>query len=69
MSKIERMIQESKAFKLVSREFQDKDTIVKINGGNIGGKAVIMVAGPCSVENEQQVLEAAIAVKKSGARS
>jgi len=68
MSGIEKMIQESKAFKLVSREFQDKDTLIKINGVTIGGKAIVMIAGPCSVENEQQVIEAAIAVKKSGGR-
>jgi 3-deoxy-7-phosphoheptulonate synthase len=68
MSEIEKMILESKAFKLVSREFKEEDTLIKINGVTIGGKAIVMVAGPCSVENEQQVIEAAIAVKKSGGR-
>lgn len=69
MSEIERMIHESQAFKLVSREFQDQeqDTIVKVNGVAIGGKAVVVVAGPCSVENEKQIMETAKAVKKSGA--
>ena len=68
MSKIERMIQESQAFKLVSREFQEQDTIVKVNDVAIGGKAVVVVAGPCSVENEKQIMETARAVKKSGAK-
>lgn len=68
MSEIEKKISESKDFKLVSREFQEKDTIIKIDGITLGGKTIIMVAGPCSVENEQQVLEAAIAIKKSGAK-
>lgn len=68
MSKIERMIQESQAFKLVSREFREQDTIVNVNGVEIGGKAIVMVAGPCSVENEKQIMETARAVKKSGAK-
>ena len=68
MSEIEKKISESKDFKLVSREFQEKDTIIKIDGITLGGKEIIMVAGPCSVENEQQVMEAAVAIKKSGAK-
>lgn len=68
MSKIERMIQESQAYRLVSREFQEQDTIVKVNSVTIGGKTVVVVAGPCSVENEKQIMETAKAVKKSGAK-
>ena len=68
MSKIERMIQESQKFRLVSRDFQEQDTLVRIKGIVIGGNTVVVAAGPCSVENEKQVLEAAIAVKKAGAK-
>lgn len=68
MSDIERMIQESKAYKLVSREFHEEDTLIKVNGITIGGKKIIMIAGPCSVENEVQVIETAKSVKQSGAR-
>ena len=67
MSEIERITRESNAFKLVSREFHQEDTVIKVNGVTIGGKKIIMMAGPCSVENEFQVLETAKAVKKSGA--
>jgi 3-deoxy-7-phosphoheptulonate synthase len=67
MSEIERMTLESEAFKLVSRAFHKEDTVIKTNGVTIGGKKITMVAGPCSVENEFQVLETAKAVKKSGA--
>ncbi|MFC1749561.1 3-deoxy-7-phosphoheptulonate synthase [Pseudomonadota bacterium] len=67
MSEIERITRESNAFKLVSREFHREDTVIKVNGVTIGGKKIIMMAGPCSVENEFQVLETAWAVKKSGA--
>jgi len=68
MSEIEQMIKKTQEFKLVSREFQKHDTIVKINGVEIGGKSIIVIAGPCSVENEKQVLETAKSVKKSGAK-
>jgi 3-deoxy-7-phosphoheptulonate synthase len=68
MSEIERMIKELKAFKLVSREFQHEDTLVEVNGVTIGGETIVVVAGPCSVENERQILEAATFVKKSGAK-
>jgi len=68
MSDIERMIQESKAYKLVSREFHEDDTLIKVNGITIGGKKIIMIAGPCSVENEIQLIETAKAVKRSGAQ-
>ena len=57
----------SKPFKLASREFNPVDTIISINGVNIGGNQVIMIAGPCSVENREQLLSTAIAIKDAGA--
>ena len=68
MSDIERMIKESKAYKLVSREFHEENTLIKVNGITIGGKTIVVIAGPCSIENEVQVIETAKAVKQSGAR-
>jgi len=58
-----------KPYKLVSREIRSEDTIVKINDKiKIGGKSrVAVIAGPCSVENEAQIIEIAEAVKKAGA--
>jgi 3-deoxy-7-phosphoheptulonate synthase len=60
-----------KPFKLVSREFKKEDTIVDIgNGVNIGASAPIcVIAGPCSVESRDQIVETAEAVKKAGARA
>ncbi len=43
-------------------------TIIKVNGINIGGEQIIIMAGPCSVESEEQMLLAAHAVKKAGAQ-
>jgi len=68
MSDIEKKISESQGFKLVSRDFKPRDTIIKVDDVEIGGDNVVMVAGPCSVENQEQTIEAARAVKESGAK-
>lgn len=57
-----------KPYKLVSREFQKENTIVEINGIKIGGKEIVVIAGPCSVESEEQLMKTALAVKKAGAK-
>ncbi len=60
-----------KPFKLVSREFKKEDTVVNIGGGvHIGASAPIcIIAGPCSVESKDQIVETAEAVKKAGAKA
>ena len=58
----------SKPYKLVSREFRQEDSIVRIAGVPVGGEEVIMIAGPCSVESRDQILETALAVKEAGAK-
>ena len=57
-----------KPYKLASREFRPKNTIAKIAGIDIGGSQVVVMAGPCAVESEEQVFQTAEAVKKAGAR-
>ena len=54
--------------KLASREFKPTDTIVKVGDVEIGGDELVVMAGPCSVESREQVLETAHAVKAAGAR-
>jgi 3-deoxy-7-phosphoheptulonate synthase len=62
------VIHVSKPYKLVSRDFHPKNTIVKIGGVEIGeGRRPVVVAGPCAVESEAQIIRTAIAVKKAGA--
>jgi 3-deoxy-7-phosphoheptulonate synthase len=56
-----------KPYKLASREFKPKDTRVNCGGVEIGGERIIVIAGPCAVESETQLMEAARAVKKAGA--
>jgi len=56
-----------KPYKLASREFHPQSSIVNVNGVEIGGQRIIIMAGPCAVESEQQLMETAKAVKKLGA--
>ncbi|MBI2859436.1 MAG: 3-deoxy-7-phosphoheptulonate synthase [Chloroflexi bacterium] len=56
-----------KPYKLAAREFHPQDTVVNIGGIPIGGKRVIVMAGPCAVESEEQLRETAKLVKKAGA--
>jgi len=65
---VEEIIRIMKPYKLASREFKDFDTIVKVKGVIIGGKEVVVMAGPCVVENEKQIFETAQQVKAAGAK-
>jgi 3-deoxy-7-phosphoheptulonate synthase len=56
-----------KPYKLASREFRPRDTLVECGGVKIGGKRIIVIAGPCAVESEGQLMQAARAVKEAGA--
>ncbi len=65
---VQEVIHVSKPYKQVSREWKAERTIVPLGGGlAIGGDDVVVMAGPCSVESESQILAAARAVRESGA--
>jgi len=66
MPGVERVVAILKPYKLVSREFHPADTVVEVRGARIGGGHFCIIAGPCSVETPEQVLEAARAVKAAG---
>ena len=68
MSGVDRTVPILRPFKLASREFHPQDTVVPINGVKVGGDQVIVMAGPCSVESREQVMETAQAVKAAGAQ-
>ena len=57
----------SEPYKQANRKFHPKDTVVQIGDVKIGGGHFAMIAGPCSVESEEQIIEVANAVKASGA--
>ncbi len=61
-------IRVSQPFKLVSREVKEEDTVIDVGGVPLGSGALAIVAGPCSVESREQILETAQAVKRAGAR-
>jgi len=65
---VEKVMPILKPYKLVSRDFKKEDTVVKIGKGvEIGGKRIVVMAGPCSVENRRVLIKTAKAVKCSGA--
>jgi 3-deoxy-7-phosphoheptulonate synthase len=64
---VDQVIPVSKPYKLASREFHPQDTIVELNGVVIGGNEIVVMAGPCAVESEEQLLATAHAVKAAGA--
>lgn len=65
---VENVIPVLKPYKLASREFKPTDSIVDVAGVKIGGRTIALIAGPCSVETEDQLMVTAEAVKASGAR-
>jgi 3-deoxy-7-phosphoheptulonate synthase len=65
---VDHMVPVMKPFKLGSRDFRPLDTIVEVGGVMFGGSQVAVIAGPCSVESEEQLWESAQAVKAAGAR-
>lgn len=64
---VEQVIRVLKPYKLVSRVFQPEDTVVRVGRASIGGGAIAVIAGPCSVESADQVMATARAVKAAGA--
>lgn len=67
MPGVEKVMPVLKPYRLVSREFKEEDTVIKINGKLVGGDNFAVIAGPCSVETEDQVIVVAKAVKEAGA--
>lgn len=64
---IQEVIRVSKPYKFVSRDFKKENTVIKTDGVEIGGKKIVVMAGPCTVESEDQIIAIAKEVKKSGA--
>ena len=64
---VERVMHVAEPFKKANKMFHPEPTIVDVNGNKIGGKKLAMIAGPCSVETEEQICSIAEDVKKLGA--
>jgi 3-deoxy-7-phosphoheptulonate synthase len=64
---VENVMPVLRPYRLASRDFRPADTVVDVRGVPIGGKQVVVIAGPCSVESEEQVVATAAAVRSAGA--
>jgi 3-deoxy-7-phosphoheptulonate synthase len=68
LSGVQEIIHVTKPYKQVSREWKAESTVIHLPGGlTVGGEEVLVMAGPCSVESEKQILDAARAVREAGA--
>ena len=68
MPQVEKVVRISAPYKFVSKEFRTGKTRIKIAGTEIGGDDFVVIAGPCSVESEKQIMQSAEGVAKTGAK-
>ena len=69
MDGVDRVVPISRPYKLASREFRPEDSLFPIDGVQMGTNDIVIIAGPCSVENRSQLLETAQAVREAGAHA
>jgi 3-deoxy-7-phosphoheptulonate synthase len=65
---VEDVVRILKPYKLASREFHPTDTVFEVKGATFGGSDITLMAGPCSIESEEQIFSTARAVKAAGAK-
>jgi 3-deoxy-7-phosphoheptulonate synthase len=65
---VEKVVPILKAYKLAGREFREKDTVVQVGEVQIGAGEFTVMAGPCSIESEEQLMESGYVAKKAGAK-
>ena len=68
-AEVEQVLRVTKKYKLSGWDFHPEKTIIKVRDFEIGGQEVVVIAGPCSVESEEQTIETARAVKAAGAKA
>ena len=64
---VEKVMHVSEPYKLANRAFHPEDSVIDVGGVNFGGGLLAVIAGPCSVESKEQVIEIAKAAKAAGA--
>jgi 3-deoxy-7-phosphoheptulonate synthase len=67
LSGVQEVVRVSEPYKLTSRTFRREKTVIDANGARIGGRDVVVMAGPCTIESEQQLFATAKAVRRAGA--
>src|SRR5437868_6253686 len=68
MPQVDNVVRISAPYKFVSREFRKEKSQIRVNGTTIGGDEFVVMAGPCSVESEKQIMQVAEGVAKAGAK-
>ncbi|MBZ5541655.1 MAG: 3-deoxy-7-phosphoheptulonate synthase [Acidobacteriia bacterium] len=68
MPQVENVVRITAPYKFVSKEFRKERTRIRVNGVEIGGDQFVVMAGPCSVESEEQIMRAAEGVARAGAK-
>ncbi|OGL49983.1 MAG: 3-deoxy-7-phosphoheptulonate synthase, partial [Candidatus Schekmanbacteria bacterium RIFCSPHIGHO2_02_FULL_38_11] len=68
MPGVEKVMPILQPYKLAGREFKHDDSVIDVGNVRIGGKEIVVIAGPCSVESREQIIESAEIVKKAGAK-
>ncbi len=68
MPGVDKLVPIMESYKLAGRTFKPEPSVIDVNGVKIGGKELVMIAGPCAIESSEQIIEAAEAVKKAGAK-
>ena len=63
---VDKVVRVTEPYKLASRMMHPKNTVIPLNGSQMGGNKVLVIAGPCSVESREQIIETACAVKEAG---
>lgn len=67
MTGVEKVVAITSGYKLASRQFKPENSVIDVDGVQIGGDKLVVMAGPCAVESREQLLESAAIVKKAGA--
>lgn len=67
LTSVEKVIPVLKPYKLSNREFKDDTSVVRVGNVEFGGPQLVIIAGPCSVESEEQIVSTALAIKEAGA--
>jgi 3-deoxy-7-phosphoheptulonate synthase len=68
MPGVDKLVPIMESYKLASKTFKPESSIVDVDGVKIGGKEIVIMAGPCAVESKEQLFEAADAIRKAGAQ-
>lgn len=65
---VDKIVEVTESYKLSNRKFHPESSVIKVGNTQIGGSEIVIMSGPCAVESEEQVMETARAIKKSGAQ-